>query len=57
MKTSIYIKPENFIDFDAPDTEKIIDELLAKSENSPRISFEEFFEETNKFRNNLWQNV
>jgi hypothetical protein len=53
MKTSIYTKPENFIDFDAPDTEEIIDKLLAKSENSPRISFEEALYSSKKFLNNL----
>jgi hypothetical protein len=53
MKTNIYKKPENFIDFNAADADETIDRLLAKAENSPRISFEDFFEETNKFRNNL----
>ncbi|MDD2870587.1 MAG: hypothetical protein PHS49_01235 [Candidatus Gracilibacteria bacterium] len=57
MKTNTYTKPENFIDFDAPDAEEIIDKLLAEAEKSPTISFEEFFEETNKFRINLGKNV
>jgi len=57
MKTNTYIKPENFIDFDALDVDKIIDNLLTKSKKSPKISFEEFFDETNEFRNNLWKNV
>ncbi|MDP2396435.1 MAG: hypothetical protein Q8S84_04085 [bacterium] len=53
MKTNTYTKPENFIDFESPDAEEIIDRLLAEAENSPTISFEEFFDETNKFRINL----
>lgn len=57
MKTNTYTKPENFIDFDAPDAEKTIDRLLSKSEKSSRISFEEFFDETNEFRSDLWKNV
>ncbi|MDP2089994.1 MAG: hypothetical protein Q8K30_00220 [Candidatus Gracilibacteria bacterium] len=57
MKTNTYTKPENFIDFESPDAEEIIDRLLAEAENSPTISFEEFFDETNKFRINLGKNV
>ena len=53
METSIYIKPKNFIDFNAPNSEEKIDELLAEAEKSPKISFEDFFNETNKFRLNL----
>lgn len=53
MKNSIYIKPENFIDFDSPDSEAIIDELLAKAEKSPTMSFEEAYASTSKFLNDL----
>lgn len=53
MKTNTYSKPENFIDFDAPDAEEIIDKLLAKAEKSPTISFEEALYSSQKFLNNL----
>lgn len=57
METNIYTKPKNFIDFNAPDAEEKIDELLAEVDETQTISFEEFFNETNNFRLNLWKNV
>jgi len=53
MITQTIKLPKSFVDFDSPGWEKIVDELLAEVDETKIISFEEFFERTNKFRLNL----
>lgn len=57
MITQTIKLPKSFVDFDSPGWEKIVDELLAEVDETKIISFEEFFERTNKFRLNLWKNA
>lgn len=49
---------KSFLDFDNdPFVWEKVDKLLAEVDETKTISFEEFFDRTNKFRLNLWKNA